>query len=119
MKSLIPILFILFSISACYYDDAETLKGVTTCDTSAVKYSVEIKTIMNDYCNSCHSTAANSGNVILDNYNAVKGYALDGSLYGSVSHNAKYSPMPKGGAKMSDCNIALIDAWVKAGAPNN
>lgn len=119
MKSFIPILLIIFSFSACYYDNEQDIKGVVDCDTSAVKYSVQIVKIMNDNCNNCHSTAANAGGVILDNYNAIKGYALDGSLYGSVSHNSKYSAMPKGAAKMSDCNIATIKAWVDAGALNN
>jgi cytochrome c553 len=117
------VLFVLLSssiISSCYYDNEETLKGTaSTCDTAAVRYSVHITKIMNDYCNDCHSTSANLGGVILDNYAAVRGYALDGSLYGSVNHDSKYSPMPKNSAKLSDCNIALIKAWYQAGAPNN
>lgn len=119
MKSFISALLIIFSISACYYDNEQEIKGTTTCDTSAVKYSVQIVKIMDDNCNGCHSTSSNQGNVILDTYEAVKGYTLDGSLYGSVNWDSKYSPMPKNGAKMDDCNIATIKAWIDAGAPNN
>ncbi len=40
-------------------------------------------------------------------------------LYGTISHASGYSPMPKGGAKLSNCQIATIKKWVDTGMLNN
>ena len=111
----------VFALQGCYYDIEEELypSNGTTCDTSAVTYSGTIKSILNESCISCHSVASAQGNVVLEGYSLLKVYVDDGSFLGSVSHGAGYSPMPKGGNKLSDCKILQIQTWIASGAPNN
>jgi hypothetical protein len=45
--------------------------------------------------------------------------AQNGKLYGAVNHSPGYSPMPKGGTKLSACNISKIKAWIDGGSLNN
>lgn len=52
-------------------------------------------------------------------YATDKAIALNGKLYGSVSFTSGYSPMPKGGSKMSTCQLLIIKRWIDAGSPNN
>ncbi len=109
------------SFSSCYYDVEEDLyPGNGACDTNSVTYSGTVLPILqSNGCLSCHSGSTPSGNISLDGYNNVKNAALNGKLYGTISYAAGYSPMPKGGNKMSACNINRIKAWIDAGTPGN
>jgi len=124
MKKLSAILVIsIILISGCYRDVEEELypgNGNSGCDTTGVTYSNAIISILqSNGCLSCHSGGAPSGGISLQTYNTVKIVALDGRLYGTISHSAGYPQMPKGGNKMSACNISKLKAWIDAGAPNN
>lgn len=119
MKALVGFILITFVFSSCLYENEEEIKGVTVCDTSVVKYSIDIVRIMDESCNGCHSTDQRQGGVVLDNYNSTVKYVKNGGLLGSVLHKAGYSAMPKGSSKLDACSLALIDAWIKAGYPNN
>jgi mono/diheme cytochrome c family protein len=118
---IIGVFAILSGLQGCYYDIEEELypSNGGNCDTAAVTYSGTIQTILNESCNSCHSAASAQGNVVLEGYNLLKVYVDDGSFLGAVSHGSGYSPMPKGGNKLSDCKISQIQTWIAAGAPNN
>ncbi|MFN5630253.1 MAG: hypothetical protein ACK48W_13315 [Bacteroidota bacterium] len=110
---------VALSFSSCYYDNEEELyPSVITCDTITVTYSNSVAPILTSSCNGCHSSASPSGGVILDSYSQASVYALNGKLYGVVSHTSG-SPMPKGGSKIDNCSIAKIKKWAAAGAPNN
>lgn len=89
------------------------------CDTANVTYSARIQPLMANYCAGCHSGAAPSGGINLSNHAGVAAVALNGRLYGAVSHTPGFAAMPQGGSKLSNCNIALIRVWANAGAPNN
>jgi cytochrome c5 len=89
------------------------------CVTTAVTYTNTIVSLMNANCNSCHSTALATDGVVLDTYAGVKAQASTGKLMGVITHAPGLPPMPSGGAKLSDCNIAKIKKWVDDGAPNN
>lgn len=89
------------------------------CDTTNLTYSADIQPILQTYCNSCHSGSAPSGNLDYSTYNGVVATVNDNTLLGSITHTYGYSPMPQGAGKLSNCNIALIQAWIHAGAPNN
>jgi len=103
----------------CYYDVEEELYGTGICDTSAVTYSLSVKPIMDASCNGCHSTAVAESGVILDTHASLKGFADSGSLLGVIRHETGYSMMPKGGSKLSSCNISIIAKWIADGTPNN
>ncbi len=121
MKKIIFVLLITVSVlflSSCYYDKEDLLYGPSTCDTTAVKYSVQIKSILNASCLSCHSgTAAAGGGVKLDSYAALKTAVNNGSFLSSVTRAV--NPMPKGAPRLVECRVAEIRTWIRNGAPDN
>lgn len=119
---LISILILLFFFSACYYDKEDQLyPSSTICDTSLpVTYQATIVPLLQQYCYSCHGgTASSGGGILMGTYVTDKAMALNGSLYGSISHAAAYSPMPKGQNKMTDCQISKVKKWIDSGSLNN
>lgn len=89
------------------------------CDTSSVTYSGVIRTLIQTKCQGCHTGSGAGGGWDLSTYQGVATVALNGKLMGSVQHLAGFSAMPKGGAKLPDCDIAKFRIWVSAGYPNN
>jgi hypothetical protein len=89
------------------------------CDTVNRTYSLHVQPLLQNTCNSCHSTAQASGGVILDTYTGARAVAVNGKLVGAISHASGFRPMPQGGTKFSDCNINIIRSWVNRGALNN
>lgn len=93
--------------------------GGTTCDTVNMKYATDVLPILQSNCYSCHGNGNVSGGVSLGSYASVKTQADNGNLVGVITHAAGYPAMPQGGAKLSDCNINKIKAWIARGALNN
>lgn len=89
------------------------------CDTTVFTYSAAVAPMMNTYCKGCHNPASLGGNIDLSTYTGVRTVALNGKLYGSISHSAGYSAMPKNSSKLSDCQIKQVQKWISAGALNN
>lgn len=98
-------------------DCASTNTVISNCDTVDVKYTSHIKPLMDAFCNSCHFTGNTNTGHVLDTYDGVKISVLSGKLVPAVKHLG-ISKMPKGGQKLSDCNISKIDKWIAAGMPN-
>ena len=102
---------------ACYNDSEEALYPSLSnnCDTTNVTYIATIKPkIMDFYCNGCHSNsnAANMGGGIkLETYTTVKGNAS------TIFDDINSGRMPKGGSKISSCNILQFDNWIKHNMP--
>ena len=135
-KIILSALVITCVFVGCYYDKADIINpnaAFVGCDTIKVSYHSAIAPIIaNNNCNSCHGNAvANDagGGIVLDSYTGVLTAASAGQLIPAVSQDAScttcvpaypaYEIMPKGGAKLSDCNINKITAWVHQGAQNN
>ena len=93
--------------------------GGTSCDTVNMKYATDVLPILQSSCYSCHGNGNVSGGVSLGSYASVKTQADNGNLVGVITHAAGYPAMPQGGAKLSDCNINKIKAWIARGALNN
>ncbi len=111
---------LIFSTSSCYYDNEEYLyPNPTECDVLNVTYSGTVVPILDNYCNDCHSSNNPSDGIITDNYSDLQTIINDGRFSGVINHLPDYWPMPKGGNKLNACNLAKIDAWIDAGAPNN
>ena len=123
MKKVLPVSAIIaFLCLTCYYDNEEYLYPElnNSCDTTSVTFSSTISGMLNNNCLSCHSnaTAANFGNNIrLEDYTDVK--TRSQGVLGSIKHESGFSPMPKGGDKLSDCLISQFGIWVNNGTPNN
>ena len=108
----------IFALSGCYYDKENELYPYTGCgDTTNVTYSQSIAPIMVANCNICHSAGNPSGGVVTSNYDGLSIVAQNGHLWADV--NWEGDPMPKGGDKLSVCDLAKIKKWVDAGSPNN
>lgn len=125
IKDIFPLFALLafsfsFGLTACNYDKKETLYPQNTgtiCDTTNITYGNQVRNILNASCTSCHNTSSPSGGVILDTHSGV--VSNKEKMLGSVKHAAGFSAMPQNAAKLSDCQIAQLDKWVQAGAPNN
>jgi uncharacterized membrane protein len=91
----------------------------TVCDANAFAYTANVKPIMTTYCTGCHSGSNASKGIDLSTAAGVKTAASNGRLIGAITHLSGYVAMPQGGAKLNDCQIAVIQKWIAAGAPNN
>jgi hypothetical protein len=120
--------FAVILISSCSKDNEEDVSqnpepgsgnGGATCDTVNVKYSTGVVPILRTNCYSCHGNGTAEGGVTLDNYNALRTRANNGTLIGVITHASGFPQMPKNGAKLSDCNINKIRSWINNGAQNN
>ena len=112
-------------LSGCYYDVEEELypdsQLPTACDTSNVRYAVEVKNVFDARCNSCHTGVNASAGIRLDNHADIKTY-LDqtGSrLLSSIEQDGNASSMPQGQPKIPDCEISQVKIWIANGYPEN
>lgn len=109
-----------WAMSSCYYDNEEYLyPEPVDCDTTNVTYSGTVVPILESNCNSCHNQVSQQGGVITDNYNDLKVAIDNGSFRGAINHINGWSPMPKGGNKLPECDLTKINLWLDRGAPNN
>ncbi len=104
--------FILgFFLVSCGKDE-----NVDPCVTTGLTYTKDIKTLLASCASvGCHNSGSPVGS--LANYADTKVYIGFGRILGSLKHSNGFSPMPQGGAKLSDCNISKIEAWIAAGMP--
>lgn len=112
----------LLVLHSCYYDKEQLLysNSTTTCDTSGVaSYVQKVSPLLKQYCYSCHTGSFPSGGILMGNYTADKAIALNGKLYGSITHASGYSPMPQGLSKFTDCQIVTVKKWIDEGTQNN
>ncbi|MEE4178386.1 MAG: cytochrome c [Bacteroides sp.] len=118
LPGILPAIFFLLLFSGCYYDSEEYLyPGNTPCDTENVTYQGFVAGLMQSHCNSCHNASNPSGNVMTDTYNNLMVIVNNGKLNGAINHLSGFSPMPKGGNKLPDCDLQKIAAWIEAGSP--
>lgn len=88
------------------------------CVTTDMSFAGNILPIISANCQGCHG-ATPSAPFSLTNYAEVKVVADDGRLIGAITHASGFTPMPQNGSKLSDCNIAKIQAWVDQGKKDN
>ena len=110
---------LILVLGSCYYDVEEELYPSLECQTMDMSYSVDILPIIDTDCYACHSAVANFGNVTLEGHAELIKYVNDNSLLGVIKHSPGFSPMPKNVAKLLDCEVEKIEAWIAAGALDN
>jgi uncharacterized membrane protein len=116
--ALLPALAV-FLLAACSYDQVQPNVPPSDCPTDQVGFAANIAPIVASKCQSCHHVANPSGGVRLDGHAQIANEALGGDLLCAVKHLQGCKPMPQGSAKLPDCEIRQIEAWIEAGAPNN
>jgi hypothetical protein len=120
MKKLLVILLVLVAIglNACYYDNVEELypSGGQQCDSTSVSFSQHIFPIFQGNCSTigCH-VAGGSAPGIFENYAGIKAKVDNGSMEQRVLIRKDMPPAQP----LNDCQLAQIQAWIDAGAPNN
>jgi hypothetical protein len=104
-------------LNSCYYDKSNELYGKGSCDTTTSTYSTSISPTINRDCAGCHSGSNPSAGISLYDYASVKNYMTQNRLrfMGSVKQDGTASNMPKGGSKISVCEINKLEAWVNQG----
>ena len=125
----ITVLFVvigIFSLPSCYYDVESELypdNGSVTCDTTNAKFGAFVSPLMVSKCatSGCHNASTASAGVNLDGYTSIKNYMSKNQsvFFGSINHNSGFSAMPKGGTKLSSCDIKKLQVWFNAGLLNN
>jgi hypothetical protein len=99
---------------------AKDLTCTPGCDTSAsVSFSSTITPILTAKCTGCHGGTNPQAGINLTTYAGVKAKINDGRFWGAINHQPGFSPMPKNGSKLPDCDLAKIKKWIDAGSPNN
>jgi uncharacterized membrane protein len=112
---------LVFIFTSCL-QDKQSVFAPKTCNTSPssqVSFSKDIFPIIKINCLQCHDAKNHYGGIVIENYTQIAESGNSGELYNSIqisSFGKAY--MPKGG-RLMDCEIALIQAWVKQGALNN
>jgi hypothetical protein len=106
--------FLLFPPGCKNYNEVDLYPA---CDTTNVTYSDNILPIISANCLPCHTTANQFGGIILDVLDDARIPARDGRLLKAVTHDPSVVPMPRGGPKLSDCDIAKITRWINLGEP--
>ncbi|MEO6759835.1 MAG: hypothetical protein ABIO24_10315 [Saprospiraceae bacterium] len=117
LGGLFAVLSLLALPSGCTYDNELDLYGPpAVCDTVGMRYSVEIKEILDKNCYSCHTVDNNISGYPFEDFETFHLYAISGTLVNRINDPIK--PMPQSGL-MSLCDRQKVEAWVNAGAPNN
>lgn len=104
----------LMQTQGCKHENVIVL---TDCDSTQFKFSTHIQPMIVRYCAGCHTYPNASGSVELSSHTGVAFVAKNGTLMNSLTHPTNW--MPKGGNRLSVCQIKQFEKWIKAGAPND
>lgn len=104
-------------------------------DATAASFRQDVKPILDNYCAECHTgegAGVTASGFSVDSYEAVMqgtkfgsmiepGDPLSSSLYRLVSGREIHPSirMPHGREKLSDAEVAAIEAWIRQGAQDN
>lgn len=89
------------------------------CDSNSFAFAKNIQPILQNKCVGCHNAGNKGGNIDLSNYAGVKATVTSNRLMGSLNWTSGFSAMPKGGSKLSNCELTQFKKWINAGAQNN
>lgn len=108
-------------LSACVSDGPvpATDTSLVSCDTSVVRFSVEITDVLRRNCYECHASNIATAGVILDTYTGVRTRVQTGQLISAVRQDGTVRPMPFLRARIPLCDLNKIEKWVREGALNN
>ena len=130
MKNIFAFCFVIIILSGCYYDNLEELHpSPPPCDTTGIiSFTNDILPIMLHSCGSqdfaCHNTVASTSNYGLGTYtDVINTIDISRTFLKSITHDPSINSskwMPKNSsAKIDDCSIQKIEAWLNRGRPNN
>jgi len=97
----------------------EDLYGIVPCDSSSVTWEYNISEILRINCVPCHNPELHYRDVRHDTYLEELKVVNDGRLNGVVNHLPGYPQMPYQLPQLPECELRLINIWLKNGAPEN
>ena len=102
------------------YDNIEDRAGSGSfCDTSAVSFSQDIESIIQQNCEGCHNGVSASGGLNLADHLNIQPAALNGLIMDRVRRPLSDPlSMPPNGP-LSDCYQKKLRAWINQGALDN
>ncbi|MCB2379370.1 cytochrome c [Hymenobacter sp. BT635] len=105
--------------SACTYSQGAEPSPCN--DPTPVTYAKVISPIFDANCRACHGAGVYQTLGGGNDYSTYEGIKRQSSrlILGCIQHEAGYNPMPKGGAKIAECDIQKIKTWIEAGQPND
>ena len=110
----------VFYLSGCQKESADRLSvGNDACDTTGVRYSTQIVSILQDNCYTCHTGTNSFSGIDLSTYAGLKTHVDNGDLVSAVTHDGRVTPMPYQLPMLPACEVSTIVAWVHQGAQNN
>jgi hypothetical protein len=126
----IAVLISILIFEGCVYNKGDEnyppRPGGGDCDVSNVRYSVEIKAILDANCQFCHKGPGSVSGRDLYDYSIISTLALDGQFtYGTLisavlqKGGAPFMPQSSPQEQLNDCDLNKIITWVHNGAPNN
>jgi hypothetical protein len=94
-------------------------KKEATCDTTDVSYKNDVKPLLQK--NGCLTAACHGSTAAYpyETYAELKETVDNERLLGAIKQQVGFSKMPKTGAKLDDCSISIIEAWIKQGTKDN
>lgn len=101
----------------CTYDDLDSLGTPRDCDAFDVSYGGDILPLVTDHCQGCHAGGAPSAGIGFETHADVALFA-EIMLDRMSRAEGDAELMPQSG-KLDSCSIALFNAWIEAGKPNN
>jgi len=116
--TILLLIFFVFNIASCSYDNIEEKypKEPNFCETTGLRYSIEIKSIVDLNCATanCHNPAG--GQLpFLHTIEGLKNNEMEVRVRINLPEGS-IGKMPLIG-NLSDCNKDKIDAWYDDGAP--
>lgn len=117
----------LLILAGCYNDKYDKLYPnpvTTTCDTTIITYTNDIKPIINSSCainGGCHNAAgdANTNGLDYTVFSILQGQATTTLMVNDINGTPtpRHNAMPLNLPKLSQCDINKITRWVNEGAP--
>lgn len=111
-------LFLLFC-SCTYHNEVDYFKSsptdtISSCDTTNMSFQKDVYPVISASCVGCHG---NSSGFSLEGYDNVKRNSV--KMMKAIEHTSGAPAMPQGAAKLPDCTINKLNAWISQGLKNN
>lgn len=117
-NSLCVFLIMSALVTSCTYNSEEDLYPEEPME-DPISYTSDVLPILETNCYGCHDAVAMNAGINLEGYDNTVIRVEDGSLLGSIQHDAEWVAMPLAASKLSETQINKVAKWIEEGYPNN
>lgn len=113
------LLFVAFGFILSCSKDKVTQVAISAECADTISFSNEVLPLFNQNCSTsgCHDAGSAASGFVFTNHGNISATA-DQAL-GAMRHDAGFTPMPFGGAKLADSLIQKVECWIAQGKMNN